>query len=248
MVLSIAKKLLKKLFRRPVDIQKSWAEEPAKYSDMVDYLNWFDQTSSLEDTAKRSIIDWKKSISNFDGYANLAKNKCLEIGFGGGRLLVPACQDFTEVSGVDIHNSFEKTREYLTLCQTKNYKLLNRKELPGLPDLSFDFIFTYIVFQHFNSFAEVDHYLEEIKRLLAPNGFCHIFYAKSDKPEIEEVDPHIFEIRRRSLFINPVFFRKHLEEKGFKIISFSDILLKNADLPHTKDNEILQARVLFQLK
>jgi ubiquinone/menaquinone biosynthesis C-methylase UbiE len=244
----IIKKFLKKIFPRPIDIKKSWVEEPSRHSTLAAFLNWFDKTSSVEDTKQKAASDWKNLIVNFSEYPGLNKNNCLEIGFGGGRLLVPASRDFAKIYGVDIHNSFNKTSEYLALNKVSNYQLLNREKLKDLPDHSINFIFTYIVFQHFDSFAEVNYYLEEIKRLLAPGGYCHIFYAKSDKEEIKEVNPRVFEKRRRSLFINPEFFWKHLSDKGFNIVSYADILPDDPERPRIKYDKKSQAKILFQLK
>jgi 2-polyprenyl-3-methyl-5-hydroxy-6-metoxy-1,4-benzoquinol methylase len=246
-MLKIAKKIFKKIFYRPIDIKKTWIDEPSQHSGMVSFLNWFDATSSIEETQKKSISDWERLIVNFPEYAKLTKNDCLEIGFGGGRLLVPAGRDFKNICGLDIHNSFEKTSEYLKLNSVNNCKLLHREDLKKVGDNSFDFIFSFIVFQHFDSSQEVNYYLSEIKRLLKPGGFCHIFYAKTQEEKIIEVDPKLFEKRRCSLFLKPEYFRD-LIKKDFKICSFSDMLPKYSEKPLSKDNEGAQASILFQLK
>jgi tRNA G46 methylase TrmB len=111
-MLKIIKTYLKKIFRRPINIKKSWVEEPSQYSDIVSFLNWFDKTSSLENTKSKAETDWGLLIANFPEYDIINKNNSLEIGFGGGRLLVQAANNFKNVYGVDIHNSFDKTREY----------------------------------------------------------------------------------------------------------------------------------------
>jgi len=246
-MLKIAKKIFKKIFYRPIDIKKTWIDEPSQHPEMVSFLDWFDATSSIEETKEKSAADWEKLIVNFPGYAQLAKNDCLEIGFGGGRLLVPASRDFKKVYGIDIHNSLKKTVEYLELNGVNNCELLHKDELKKIGDNSFDFIFSFIVFQHFDSSEEVNFYLSEIKRLLRPGGFCHIFYAKTQEEEIVEVDPKLFEKRRCSLFLKPEYFR-NLVEKDFKITSFSDMLPKYSDKPLSKNNEGAQASILFQLK
>ena len=204
------KNFLRKKFCHPVDIEKTWVEEPAQFCDLISYLNWFDKTASLEDTKQRAESDWKKLISNFPEYSSLTKDSCLEIGFGGGRLSVPASRDFKKVYGVDIHNSFARTMEYLALYDVHNCGLLRREELKKIPDASLDFIFSFIVFQHFNSFTGIDHYLWEIKRLLKPSGYCHIFYAKTAEDEVIEVDPRLFKKRRCSLFVNTRIFSQAL--------------------------------------
>ena len=231
-------------FRRPVDIEKSWVQTPARFKNMVKFLSWFDHTSSIQETRDRARSDWINRITAFAYYPRVPKGTCLEIGFGGGRLLVEAGKDFRQVLGVDIHTAFDKTREYLSLQGCHNATLLQRDELDTLEDSSVDFIFSFIVFQHFPSDAEVDFYLGQIQRLLSPTGCAHIFFRRNDASGIRTVDPKDFRKRHSSLFVEPALFRERVSRR-FAILEYQDRMKKHAEQPDSPANESGQARVVF---
>lgn len=241
------KAALRSLFRplrRPLAIEKSWVETPATIEDMVKFLSWFDRTSSIEETRDRARSDWKNVITAFEYYPQVPRGDCLEIGFGGGRLLVEAGKDFRRALGVDIHTAFDKTRRYLSLQGCGNAVLLHRNELDKLDDSSIDFVFSFIVFQHFESESEVDFYLGQIKRLMRPQGCAHIFYRKNDSPGVKVVDPKDFRKRHSSLFVEPALFRDRVS-RDFTILEYQDRMKKRVDQPESPANEAGQARVVF---
>ena len=213
---------------------------------MVDFLNWFDSTSSVEETLSQAQRDWDLRITNFRDFDSLSKGCCLEIGFGGGRLMVPASQSFKRVIGIDVHLAFKKTREFLRLRNIENYQLKRRNELQAIESNSVDFIWSFIVFQHFDSFNEVMFYLSQIKRVLRPNGYCHIFFGKYSGSGIRVVRPQDFNKRECSLFIDPTFFYQNLRKMGFRLIEHEEMIPKRLNLPLSQVNESGQARVLFR--
>jgi SAM-dependent methyltransferase len=241
------KKLLRRIFRpfrRPVDIEKSWIETPAKYNDMVKFLSWFDRTSSVQETIDRSRSDWKNLITAFEYYSCMPKRSCLEIGFGGGRLLVEASRDFEQAMGIDIHNAYDKSREYIALHGCNNVVLLHKNELNQVKDSSIDFIFSFIVFQHFESESEVDFYLGQIARLMSPEGCAHIFFRRNDSPGVRVVDPKDFKKRRSSLFVEPVLFRERVS-LDFTILEHQDYIKKQVEGSENHEKVGGQARVVF---
>ncbi|MEW6324603.1 MAG: class I SAM-dependent methyltransferase [Nitrospirota bacterium] len=238
------KRLFRKYFGRPIDIKRSWIDTPGEFADLTKFLSWFDTTRSIEETQRRAASDWTRKITAFPQYRDMPKQRCLEIGFGGGRLLVEASKDFTEAIGVDIHQAFNQTRRYLQLCNRTNITLLHRNDLPTVPDNSIDFVFSFIVFQHFDDFSEVDFYLQQIRRLLCPDGYAQIFYAKNAEAGIKTVDPREFTKRKCSLFVEPALFREAISRQ-FRIVEFYDVMKKHLDRPPSTDNLSEQASVLF---
>jgi cyclopropane fatty-acyl-phospholipid synthase-like methyltransferase len=239
------KKLLRNCFRHPIAIRQSWIDTPGELRDLTAFLSWFDRTESIQDTQKRSGSDWANKITAFPQYHRLSKETCLEIGFGGGRLLVEASKDFTRAIGIDIHAAFDKTMEYIALHHRDNITLLHKDDMASIPDASVDFIFSFIVFQHFDSYAEVEFYLTQIKRLLTPTGYAHLFFAKHAQPGTAVIDPRDFKKRKCSLFIEPAWFRDALS-KDFDVVDFQDVMKKRIDQPVSKKNESEQARVVFR--
>ncbi len=235
---------LLKYCRKPIAIKRSWIDTPNEFHDLTKFLSWFDRTESLQETQQRSQSDWAHKITAFPQYPRLSKVTCLEIGFGGGRLLVEASKDFKHAIGIDIHAAFDKTRAYIALHHRDNITLLHKDQMATLPDSSIDFIFSFIVFQHFDSYAEVDFYLKQIKRLLKPHGHAHLFFAKHSQPGVALIDPREFKKRKCSLFIEPAWFRNELSRE-FTIVNFQDAMKKHINQPASSKNESEQARVVF---
>jgi len=226
-------------------IISSWEQEPTKFKSMIEFLNWFDSTKSIEDTIRQAESDWGDRIIHFSEFNNIKKDACLEIGFGAGRLLSQASRIFKNVYGVDIHNSFDKSKEFLSLSNVSNYSLLHKDELSSVKSNSIDFVFSFIVFQHFHSFNEIELYLNEIKRILDKNGVCHIFYGKNIKQDLKITEENKFNKRECSLFLSPKYFREYICSNGFEIIEYEDVMKKKIQEKYSKSNESGQARVLF---
>jgi len=110
---------------------------------------------------------FEKIISNND-----PKNmKVLEIGCGIGRLLVPMSKIFGKVIGIDVSS------EMVTIGQKKlssipNCKILenNGVDLREFDDNSFDFCYSFIVFQHIPDKKIIENYIKEVSRILKPGS------------------------------------------------------------------------------
>ncbi|MFN7993913.1 MAG: class I SAM-dependent methyltransferase [Bryobacteraceae bacterium] len=97
--------------------------------------------------------------------------KALEIGCGPGRLLRPMSADFAEIHGTDVSD------EMIRLAAGKLRDVPNahvhhteRSDLSIFPDESFDFVYSYAVFQHIPSREVVMGYLAEARRVLKIGG------------------------------------------------------------------------------
>ena len=210
---------------------------------MVEFLNWFDSTTSVEATVAKAESDWRSRITAFAGYDSIPKGRSLEIGFGGGRLVAQAARDFAEATGADIHAAFDRTREFLGSQGVANARLVHRDELATLPDESCDFIYSFIVFQHFDTLAEVDFYLGHCARLLTKGGRCHIFFGRGETG-IRVVDAAEFTKRACSLFIEPPLFRERVQSFGLQILEHEDSMRRDITRPEGPGNLSVQARVL----
>jgi len=231
-----------KLSGKSLDVRQTWVETPLKFETMTEYLNWFDTTDSVESTLRKAELDWRHRFASFPYFAKQKKSQALEIGFGGGRLLCQASRDFDHVYGVDIHRAFDMTREFLTSQGCENFDLVHRDDIGSIPDGSIDLIYSFIVFQHFDTMEEVDYYLNHIKRLLATDGIAHIYFGKNKGEGVKVTPTNMFTLRDCSLFIAPELMREHLE-KQFSVLEFRDSLPKD---PTTDQGESGQAMVIFQ--
>jgi SAM-dependent methyltransferase len=95
----------------------------------------------------------------------------LEIGCGPGRLLVPLSRDFGSVTGVDVSAEMvELARRNLAGSPNARAEVASGSDLAQFPDDSFDFVYSYAVFQHIPSREVVLHYLREARRVLRNGG------------------------------------------------------------------------------
>jgi len=105
---------------------------------------------------------------------NTANRSALEIGCGPGRLMKPLSRHFTEIHGVDVSDEMIRlARERLRDIPQAHVHATNGASLAQFPDESFDFVYSYAVFQHIPSRDIVAEYMHEIRRVLKPNGIFH---------------------------------------------------------------------------
>ena len=112
------------------------------------------------------------------------KMKVLEIGCGIGRILFPMAEIFGEAVGVDISiKMVDIGQEYVKKYPNCKILLNNGADLSMFQDNSFDFCFSYIVFQHIPEKSIVKNYIREVSRILKGNSlFRFQVFGDSDAP------------------------------------------------------------------
>jgi SAM-dependent methyltransferase len=95
----------------------------------------------------------------------------LEIGCGVGRMTRALAATFGQVYGVDVSGEMI-AQATQNLASTPNATVLqnNGADLRVLGDITIDFAFSYIVFQHIPSREVIRNYVAEVHRLLRPGG------------------------------------------------------------------------------
>ena len=108
--------------------------------------------------------------------------RVLEIGCGAGRMTKALAGMFGEVHAVDI------SAEMIGIAQRKLSGIPNAfvhqnngMDLSVVPDLPFDFAFSFIVFQHIRSAEIIEGYVKEVHRLLRP-GRLFKFQVQGYRP------------------------------------------------------------------
>ncbi|MDQ6705972.1 MAG: class I SAM-dependent methyltransferase [Acidobacteriota bacterium] len=97
--------------------------------------------------------------------------RALEIGCGPGRLMRPMSRHFGEIHGVDVSDEMiRRAREKLHGVPNAFPHHSPDSSLAEFADASFDFVYSYAVFQHIPSRDVVFHYLCEAGRILKPGG------------------------------------------------------------------------------
>lgn len=103
--------------------------------------------------------------------------RALEIGCGPGRLLAPMSRHFGEIHGVDVSDRMIcLARQRLREIPHAHAHHTTGSDLSLCAAASFDFVYSYAVFQHIPSREVVFNYLEECRRVLKPGGIlrCQI--------------------------------------------------------------------------
>jgi len=97
--------------------------------------------------------------------------RALEIGCGPGRLMKPLSRDFGEIHGVDVSDEMvARARERLAGIPWAHVHTTDGAHLAQFADESFDFVYSYAVFQHIPDRGVVTEYMREIRRVLKPGG------------------------------------------------------------------------------
>lgn len=125
----------------------------------------FESTAAKEAGA----LEWE--LKRLPKNANRRAWRALEIGCGPGRLLKPLSRNFGEIHGVDVSDEMIRiARERLRAIPHAHVHATNGSSLNLFADDSFDFVYSYAVFQHIPSRDVVLEYMREIRRVLKPGG------------------------------------------------------------------------------
>ena len=66
-------RIKQKLFGKSLNVRQSWEETPKDYRSMVEFLNWFDSTDSVQETIKRASSDWHFRFESFPYFSEIKK-------------------------------------------------------------------------------------------------------------------------------------------------------------------------------
>jgi SAM-dependent methyltransferase len=128
------------------------------------------------DTAREQVLGFQREMKRLPPGSTRSR-RALEIGCGPGRLLKPMSAFFGEIHGIDVSDEMiRKAAENLGTIAHIHVKHAPDSNLAAFADESFDFIYSYAVFQHIPSREVVFGYLEEARRVLKPGGIlrCQI--------------------------------------------------------------------------
>ena len=128
------------------------------------------------ETALEQVNGFKRELKRL-GPGNARARRALEIGCGPGRLLKPMSAFFGEIHGIDVSDEMVKrAAENLADIPHIHVRPAPDSTLSAFADDSFDFVYSYAVFQHIPSREVVFGYLHEAGRVLKPGGIlrCQI--------------------------------------------------------------------------
>jgi SAM-dependent methyltransferase len=153
----------------------SRAQEDANY-----YVAFGRRDQSEEeffDTATEVVVALEWELKRLPAGANRRAWRALEIGCGPGRLIRPMSRHFGEIHGVDVSDGMiALARKRLQGIPHAHVHATSGADLAAFADDSFDFVYSYAVFQHIPSRDVVFQYLRETRRVLKAGGIlkCQI--------------------------------------------------------------------------
>ncbi len=151
------------------------AREDARY--YVAFGRRDQQEAEFQATAADVVRSLDGEIRRLGRPREVARLRALEIGCGPGRLMAPMCARFAELHGVDISEEMIRlARERLRDTPNAHPQVNSGADLGAFGDGSFDFVYSYAVFQHIPEREVVFSYLREARRVLKAGGLlrCQI--------------------------------------------------------------------------
>lgn len=119
------------------------------------------------DTAREIVEGLNREFPRFGTGVNWRAMRALEIGCGPGRLMRHLAARFGEVHGVDVSDEMIRlARQKLQDVPHAHVHTGTGSDLRAFADESFDFVYSYAVFQHIPSKEVVWSYLREARRVL----------------------------------------------------------------------------------
>jgi SAM-dependent methyltransferase len=146
------------------------ARENARYYVATGSQDWSDEDffAHGEKTISEHIFSDSKNI--FQG-RDPKSMRIIEIGCGAGRLTRALAKVFGEVHAVDVSGEMvARAREAVRDFPNAHVYHNNGCDLAVLPQLEYDFGYSYIVFQHIPSREAIESYVREVSRLLRPGA------------------------------------------------------------------------------
>ena len=160
----------------PVDIKmkKEWNER-TKMNPL--FVIATDHSETEEDFWNSGIDECNDLLGiNTERYQKIIENKdtssmnVLEIGCGIGRILIPMRKIFGNATGIDISSEMVLLgQKYVSDISNCNIVENNGTDLAEFSDNSFDFCYSFIVFQHIPEKKIVENYIKEVSRILKPS-------------------------------------------------------------------------------
>jgi ubiquinone/menaquinone biosynthesis C-methylase UbiE len=156
-------------------MQKDWNERAQEDANF--YVAFGRRDQDMEEFFSTAIevirgLEWElKRIPT----KNPRARRALEIGCGPGRLMRPMSRHFGEIHGIDVSDEMiRRACENLQGIPHAHLHHTSGCDLAPFADESFDFIYSYAVFQHIPSFDVVMNYLREAHRVLKPGGLLRV--------------------------------------------------------------------------
>lgn len=153
-------------------MQRDWNDRAREDANFYVAFGRRDQAADeFFDTARDVVRALERELRWLPSRANRRAWRALEIGCGPGRLMKPLAAHFGEIHGVDVSDEMiRRAVENLKGVPQAHAHHTNGSDLAPFADESFQFVYSYAVFQHIPSRDVVMQYLREAVRVLRTGG------------------------------------------------------------------------------
>lgn len=145
------------------------------------FFTWFDNAQNADVVFLRGQWDFMVHIGlPLSKYISNPEDRiALEIGHGGGRILLAACRSFKKAIGVDVHNNNKLVEAELKSRGVSNFELFKTdgSTIP-VEDSIVDIVYSFIVLQHVEKIDIFKRYLEETYRVLKSGGIAILYFGR----------------------------------------------------------------------
>jgi len=167
-------------------------------------------------TASDVLRTLETELKRFPKNANRRAWRALEIGCGPGRLMKPMSRNFGEIHGVDVSDEMIRmARERLRDIPHAHVHATNGASLAQFADESFDFVYSYAVFQHIPSRDVVLEYMDETRRVLKPGGIFRAQFNGLPHSAIPDT--------WSGVVFSAADIRQFTRENGFQLLSLEGV-------------------------
>lgn len=145
------------------------------------FFTWFDSAKNTDAAFLRGQWDFMVHIGlPLSKYISNPEDKiALEIGHGGGRILLAACRSFKKAIGVDVHNNNKLVEVELGNRGVSNFELFKTNGITiPVEDSTIDIVYSFIVLQHIEKIDIFRRYLEETYRVLKSQGIAILYFGR----------------------------------------------------------------------
>ncbi len=158
-------------------IEMDWEARAREDSTFYIGLRENQDKGEFFEEGRRQAYRFTKEFFDSKGFDPAGK-KMLDIGCGIGRMDIGFLEMFAEVLGIDV--SGEMLRQAKELVESDRIRFIkgNGRDLSDFGDESFDFVFSYIAFQHIPERKIIFNYFSEIYRVLKSGGLFKIHLSR----------------------------------------------------------------------
>ena len=194
-------------------MRREWdarATEDAKYYTAFQRRN---QDDTEYDQGAADVLSRIKLDYPYLPTAKLQERRFLEIGCGLGRLMRSLAADCGEIHGVDISpEMIARCRERLSHIANAHFTVAYNSNMEAFADSSFDFIYSFAVFQHVPDRTIIYRYMDDAFRVLKPGGLLTAQF--NGAPPFESDSDTWVGVR-----ISEEDLLRYASEKGWPVIS-----------------------------